>query len=154
VNEFAMRRRGWLFVMLDSTVPGKDHGRLAAAELLRLDAALAQHRDAHALVCLHHHPVPHGSRWLDELMVRNADDLFAVLDRHAGVRGLAWGHTHQPHDASRGRVRLMGTPSTCMQFTQDSPEFAVDGRPPAYRWMQLADDGTLETGIEWVDSDE
>jgi Icc protein len=152
VHEFAMRRGRWLLVMLDSTVPGHDHGHLAAPELARLDAALAQHRDAHTLVCLHHHPVPHGSAWLDELMVRNADDLFAVLERHANVRGLAWGHTHQPLDRVRGRVRLMGTPSTCMQFAQDSPEFAVDTRPPAYRWLQLGDDGALETGIEWVDS--
>lgn len=153
VHEFAMRRKGWLFVMLDSTVPGKDHGHLDTAQLGRLDAALAQHRDAHALVCLHHHPVPHGSRWLDELMVGNADELFAVLERHAGVRGLAWGHTHQPLDAARGGIRLMGTPSTCMQFAQESPEFSVDGRPPAYRWMQLGADGTLDTGIEWVDTD-
>jgi Icc protein len=87
-------------------------------------------------------------------MVRNADALFEVLDRHSGVRGIAWGHTHQPHDARRGKVRLMGTPSTCMQFTQDSPEFGVDSRPPAYRWMQLGDDGTLETGIEWVKQDD
>jgi Icc protein len=154
VHEFAMRRHGWLFVMLDSTVPGHDHGHLAAPELARLDAALAQHRDAHALVCLHHHPVAHGSTWLDELMVTNALDLFAVLERHANVRGLAWGHTHQPLDRVRGRVRLMGTPSTCMQFTQDSPVFAVDSRPPAYRWMRLGDDGALETGIEWVESDD
>ncbi len=154
VHEFAMRRGNWVFVMLDSTVPGKDHGRLAATELGRLDAALAQHRAAYALVCLHHHPVPHGSRWLDELMVTNAAEFFEVLDRHAEVRGVAWGHTHQPHDARRGQVRLMGTPSTCMQFTQNSPEFGVDARPPAYRWMRLGDDGSLETGIEWVNSDE
>ncbi|MGQ0383188.1 MAG: phosphodiesterase [Gammaproteobacteria bacterium] len=154
VHEFAMRRDNWVFVMLDSTVPGKDHGYLAAAELARLDAALAQHRGAHALVCLHHHPVPHGSRWLDQLMVMNAAAFFDVLDRHAGVRGVAWGHTHQPHDATRGKVRLMGTPSTCMQFAQGSPEFAVDERPPAYRWMRLGDDGSLDTGIEWVKSDD
>lgn len=154
VHEFAMRRGRWLFVLLDSTVPGKDHGELSAAELARLDAALAQHPGAHALVFLHHHPVPHGSRWLDELMVGNAEEFFAVLKRHRGVRGVAWGHTHQPLDDSRGGIRLMGTPSTCMQFAQDSDEFAVDERPPAYRWMRLADDGSLETGIEWVAADE
>lgn len=154
VHEFAMRRKAWLFVMLDSTVPGKDHGHLGAGELARLDAALAQHRDAHALVCLHHHPVPHGSRWLDELMLDNAGELFDVLARHPRVRGLLWGHTHQPFEGMHGRVRLMGTPSTCMQFTQNSDEFAVDTRPPAYRWLELDPDGGLETGIEWVHPDD
>jgi len=98
--------------------------------------------------------VPHGSRWLDELMLDNADELFAVLARHARVRGLMWGHTHQPFEGMHGHVRLMGTPSTCMQFTQNSDEFAVDARPPAYRWLELDHDGGLETGIEWVHPDD
>jgi Icc protein len=153
LHEFAMRRGAWLFVMLDSTVAGEDHGHLSASQLERLDAALAQHAGAHALLCLHHHPVPHGSAWLDELMVDNAAALFEVLARHAGVRALAWGHTHQPFEGMHGHIRLMGTPSTCMQFAQDSDEFDVDERPPAYRWLDLGDDGVLETGIEWVHDD-
>jgi Icc protein len=48
------------------------------------------------------------------------------------------------------RIRLMGTPSTCMQFAQDADEFEVDVRPPAYRWIELGDDGGIETGLEWV----
>ena len=41
-----------------------------------------------------------------------------------------------------------------MVFAQDSAEFGVDQRPPAYRWMRLGDDGGLDTGIEWVDADD
>jgi Icc protein len=154
VHDLATRYGNWLVVMLDSTVPRADHGHLAGDELSRLDAALAAHADAHALVCLHHHPVPHGSPWLDELMLDNAQELFDVIARHATVRALAWGHTHQPYDGMHGRVRLMGTPSTCMQFAQNSAEFAVDARPPAYRWLELDDAGKVETGIEWVTRDD
>lgn len=150
VADFARRQGGWLFVMLDSTVPGEHGGRLGAGQLDRLDAVLADEREAHVLIGLHHHPVPHGSAWLDALMLANADQLFAVLARHPRVRGLAWGHTHQPLDGMRGRIRLMGTPSTCMQFAQDAPEFEVDDRPPGYRWLELGDDGNIETGVEWV----
>ncbi len=151
VHDFARRYGNWLFVMLDSTVAGEHGGRLGAEQLARLDAVLADEPRAHALVCLHHHPVPHGSAWLDALMLDNAADFFAVLARHAGVRGLAWGHTHQPFEGMHGRIRLMGTPSTCMQFAQDADEFEVDGRPPAYRWLELGADGVIETGVEWVD---
>jgi Icc protein len=151
VHELATRYGDWVIVMLNSTVPGEHGGRLAADELARLDAALGANADGHALVCLHHHPVPHESAWLDELMLDNAAELFAVLARHPGVRGIAWGHTHQPFEGMHGRIRLMGTPSTCMQFTQNADEFEVDGRPPAYRWLVLGDDGGIETGIEWVD---
>ena len=74
-----------------------------------------------------------------------------LLARHPGVRGVAWGHTHQPFDGMRGRIRLMGTPSTCMQFAQDADEFEIDDRPPGYRWIKLEPDGKIETGVEWVD---
>jgi Icc protein len=151
VHDFARRHGEWLIVMLDSTVPGEHHGHLDAEELARLDAALSAQPGAHALVCLHHHPVPHGSAWLDELMVDNAAEFFDVLARHPGVRALAWGHTHQPFEGMHGRIRLMGTPSTCVQFAQDADEFEVDGRPPAYRWIELSADGGIETGVEWVD---
>lgn len=154
VHDFARRLEDWLIVMLDSTVTGLNHGHLTAADLERLDGALARDADAPALICLHHQPVAHGSRWLDELMLDNAAELFAVLARHTNVRGLLWGHTHQPFEGMHGHVRLMGTPSTCMQFTQDSDEFAVDTRPPAYRWLELDQDGGLETGIEWVHPDD
>ena len=150
VLDFARRHGAWVVVMLDSTVAGNHHGHLDLAELARLDAALAAQADAHALVCLHHHPVPHGSAWLDELMLDNAAEFFDVLARHPNVRGIAWGHTHQPFEGMHGRIRLMGTPSTCMQFAQNAQEFEVDGRPPAYRWLELGDDGSIETGIEWV----
>ncbi len=151
VHEFARRYDGWLIVMLDSTVAGFQHGHLTAEELARLDRVLGEHGDANALICLHHQPVPHGSGWLDELMLDNAPELFSVVARYPRVRGLAWGHTHQPFEGMHGRVRLMGTPSTCMQFTQNSDEFEVDSRPPAYRWLELGDDGSIETGIEWVE---
>ena len=150
VHDLANRYGSWLVVMLDSIVPAANHGHLAAHELERLDRALAQNAGAYALVCLHHHPVPHGSPWLDELMLENAPELFAVLARHRSVRGLLWGHVHQALDDERGDMRLMGTPSTCMQFEPYADEFNVDSRPPAYRWLELGDDGSLETGIEWV----
>jgi Icc protein len=151
VHDVARRYGGWVIVMLDSTVAGEHGGRLDAEELARLDVALAAQPDAFALVCLHHHPVPHGSPWLDELMLDNAAEFFDVLARHPRVRGLAWGHTHQPFEGMHGRIRLMGTPSTCMQFAQNAPEFEVDDRPPAYRWIDLGPGGGIETGIEWVD---
>ena len=149
-HEFATRYGNWAIVMLDSTVRGEHGGHLGDAELAQLDAALAAQPDAFTLVCLHHHPVPHGSAWLDVLMLDNAAEFFAMLARHRNVRAIAWGHTHQPFEGMHGGIRLMGTPSTCMQFAQDAPEFEVDDRPPAYRWIELGEDGGLETGIEWV----
>jgi Icc protein len=139
----------WQFIMLDSYDPGHVGGRLATGELGRLDAALAN-SSAHAFVCLHHHPVSMGSRWLDGVGLANADELWRVIDSHAHVRGMAWGHVHQDYDGERNGVRLFGTPSTCAQFLPKSDRYAIDSRPPAYRRFDLHDDGRIHSELRWV----
>jgi Icc protein len=141
----------WQFIMLDSYDPGHVGGRLSSSELERLDAALAKSA-AHALVCMHHHPVPMGSRWLDGVGLANADDFWNVIDAHSHVRGIAWGHVHQIYDGERNGVRLFATPSTGAQFLPHSDRYAVDSRPPAYRRFEFHDDGRIQSEVFWVDS--
>ena len=64
------------------------------------------------------------------------------------MRAVIWGHVHQTFEQQRKGVRLLATPSTCVQFLPDSKEFAVDMVPPGYRWLELYPDGTLKTGVE------
>jgi Icc protein len=141
----------WRIVLLDSVVPGAAGGRLAESELERLERSLATAGGRHALVCLHHHPVSMASRWLDEVGLANPAAFFATLDRHRHVRALLWGHVHQAFDGLRKGVRLLATPSTCTQFQPRADDFAVDDAPPAYRVLELRDNGTLSTDIVWLD---
>lgn len=142
----------WLIVLLDTYLHGSANGRLSADSLAALERSLRGHPDRHALICLHHHPVSMDSRWLDQVGLENSADLFAILDRHAQVRAVLWGHVHQELDSWRGQVRLLATPSTCAQFKPHADGFAIDDRPPGYRWLHLRDDGTLDTGVEWVEA--
>ncbi|HMK84601.1 MAG TPA: phosphodiesterase [Steroidobacteraceae bacterium] len=141
---------GWQFVMLDSYDPGHVGGRLAAQELARLDGALAS-SPAHTMVCLHHHPINMGSRWLDAIGLANSEEFWRVIDAHSNVRAVAWGHVHQEYDGVRGGVRLYATPSTCAQFLPGSERYAIDTRPPAYRRFALHSDGRIESDVRWVE---
>lgn len=143
---------GWFAVMLDSYLAGKAAGRLSPASLEALDAALAEHAQLHGLVCLHHHPVRMGSRWLDQVGLENSAALFEVLDRHRNVRAVLWGHVHQTHETARNGVRLLSAPSTCAQFLPGSDAFAIDRRPPGYRWLELNADGSIDTEVIWVEA--
>jgi 3',5'-cyclic-AMP phosphodiesterase len=142
----------WRIVLLDSTLPGSAAGRLGAESLAALESALAEAPQRHALVCLHHHPVPMASRWLDRVGLQNAGEFFDVIDRHPNVRGIVWGHVHQSYDALRNGVRLLATPSTCAQFLPRSEQFALDRRPPGYRTLELKADGSLLTDLVWLES--
>jgi len=144
------RRIGsWQFVMLDSYDPGHVGGRLAPSELARLDETLGD-LPAHAMICLHHHPIAMGSRWLDGIGLANADEFWRVIDKHSHVRAVVWGHVHQPHDGWRGDVRLIATPSTGAQFVPGSDRYAIDDRPPAFRHFRLHADGRIDTQLHWV----
>jgi 3',5'-cyclic-AMP phosphodiesterase len=142
----------WLVVLLDSCIDRSANGHLAPGELARLEAALAAHPGRPALVCLHHHPVAMGSRWLDTVGLDNAPALFEILERHPQVRAVLWGHVHQAFDEMRGSVRLLSTPSTCAQFKPRADGFAIDHRPPGYRWLELHADGRLITSVEWLET--
>jgi len=141
----------WRIVLLDSCLPGSASGRLSREALSGLDAALGSAAKRHCLVCLHHHPVPMASRWLDRVGLENGPEFLATIDRHPNVRAIVWGHVHQSYDALRKGVRLLATPSTCAQFLPNSDDFAVDPRPPAYRTLELRADGSLLTEVVWLD---
>jgi Icc protein len=141
----------WNFVMLDSYDPGHVGGRLVKNELARLDAALSE-SPLHAMVCLHHHPIAMGSRWLDGVGLADAQDFWRIIEAHSHVRAVVWGHVHQAFDGTRGNVRLFATPSTGAQFLPKSDRYAVDSRPPAYRSFELHADGRIDSSVHWVES--
>lgn len=141
---------GWRVVMLDTLVAGSVFGMLRGDQLELLDRALSEAPDSHHLICLHHHPVSIGSRWMDTIGLRNPEALFEVLDRHSNVRAVLWGHIHQEFDSRRNDVRLLASPSTGVQFAPQSEDFQVDSVAPGYRWLRLYADGQLETGVSRV----
>jgi len=142
---------GWRVIALNSHEQGSIGGLLAESELARLEQLLAASRDSHVLIALHHHPVPIGSSWLDAIALQNPDALWAVIDRHPQVRAVICGHIHQAFDAMRGSVRVLGSPSTCVQFQPRQDQFRLDGVSPGYRWLELLPDGAMRTGVERVD---
>jgi Icc protein len=150
--ERAVDNGSWLLVMLNSQVPGEVGGELGDTELEWLDSCLKQAaaQGKHSLVCLHHQPVPMGSEWIDEQMVADHERFFDVLDRHDCVRGVLWGHVHQELESDRDGVRLLATPSSCIQFAPGTADFKIDDQPPGYRWLELRADGGIETGVSRV----
>jgi Icc protein len=142
----------WHFIFLDSTIPGSEGAHLTEGTLAMLERRLQKAPDMHTLVCLHHQPVPMGSRWLDTMALDNPEAFFAIIDRHPQVRAIVWGHVHQELASRRDDVLLLSTPSTCIQFLPRSDDFAVDMAAPGFRWLDLHPDGSIETGVERIDT--
>ncbi len=147
-----IRVGSWQILLLNSQVHGAVGGQLGADELAFLEQALASAEESslHSLVCLHHQPVKIGTAWLDQQMVSDADAFFSVLDQYPAVKAVLWGHVHQEFDCPRGDVRLLASPSTCVQFAPGHDDFQAHDAPPGYRWLDLYADGRLETGVSRV----
>lgn len=136
----------WRVLSLDTAVPGEVGGRLADEELDFLTRQLAREPDAPTVIFMHHPPVPVGCTWLDVQRVANAADLGAILVGHDNVRALFTGHVHQEFHTRWAGTEVYTTPATCFQFRPHSAGFALDDRPPGYRWIELRPDGSLATG--------
>lgn len=87
---------GVLFLMADSSVPGRNEGMLDDATLGWLDEQLTAHPDQPAFVCFHHPPVVLGMPFVDSIRQFRADRLAAVVERHPQIVALLCGHAHTP----------------------------------------------------------
>jgi Icc protein len=141
----------WLIVCLDSCVEGSAGGFLDKAEAERLGTEIEASAAEHVLVCLHHPLIPTGSAWLDSVGLENAGEALDQIAAHSGVRLCIFGHVHQDLEEQHRGVRLLATPSTCRQFRPRSEKFGVDGKPPAYRRINLRADGSFDHELVWVD---
>ena len=137
----------WSVIMLDSSIPGEVPGRFSDKALDELRQILQASHNKHVAVCLHHHPIPVGSQWLDGVGLLEADKFLQVIDEFDHVKVVINGHVHQDHSVVRNNIPYYSLPSTCIQFAPKSPKFAVDSVSPGYRWFEFYDDGTLQTAV-------
>jgi Icc protein len=140
----------WRILMLDSTVAGKEGGHLDTDELAWLEQQV-QTTDKHVLLCLHHQPIPVGSRWIDTMAVDNGHVLLSLLNEHPQIKGVAWGHVHQAFEQFEKGVYWLSAPSTCIQFTPGSDEFSLDPVPPGCLVLALNAEGEISRQILRLD---
>jgi len=142
----------WRIILLDSSVPGKVYGKLAKAQLDFLDSILKQHQDKHTLVALHHHPVKVGSRWLDNLGLKNSNQFKKVLSKYKHIKCVIYGHIHQDFKESLDDITWIATPASCVQFKPHSDDFSADDNAPGYRYLNLYPDGRIDSVVHRVNN--
>jgi len=133
--------------MLDTFLPGTHAGMLQQGELEFLDQQLHAHKQKHVLICLHHPPVSIGSPWMDNMGLRNPDAFFSIIDKYNHVRIVLWGHIHQEFHGQHNQVKLIATPSTCVQFQPEADSYIKDMKSPGYRILKLFMNGETETEV-------
>ena len=125
-------------ILLNSRIANENSGAIDQAQIEQLEDYLASSDSELSIIAIHHPPVSINSKWLDELGLRNRDEVMDVLSRHGHNILLLCGHIHQEVDRQIGNIRLLATPSTCFQFTPGTDHAQIDDMPrPAYRYIEL-----------------
>lgn len=104
-------------MLLDSSVPGKQHGELDASTLRWLETTLESSPDRPALLFVHHPPFRTGIWHMDRQNLLNAGELKAIARRHPRVQLIAAGHVHRA-----ALTMFAGVPTTICP----APNHAVD----------------------------
>jgi len=142
-------REDWLVLPLCSHEPAfSPGGWLGEARLCAMMRALRQSHAEHVLIALHHHPCAIGTPWLDAMRLADEAAFWRIVKADGRVRAILFGHVHHELDSELDGIRLLGTPSSCIQFLPGSETIAFDRAMPGYRWLRLLPNGAIESGVE------
>lgn len=149
-----VQMQGWQAILLDSSELEKEEGYLTQQQLDDLRQQLASHPDKHAIIFMHHHPVPVHSPWMDPMALQQPEAFWAVVADFPQVKAVFCGHLHQEyigsHSVGDRTVPVYGTPATCVQLKLPTPTYELDHTRPAWRDIALYPDGTLETEVHYL----
>ena len=134
----AFEQAGARFVLLDSTVPGKEEGILSPDQLAWLEGELAAHPGRPTWIFLHHQPLPIYIRWLDRLGLMDPEPFLAILGRHSQVRAVGYGHVHQARSWRHGKVHFASVPALAFQFSPINQEAEITQESPGFRVVETA----------------
>jgi len=142
----------WQLLLLDSSISGKVAGEITPTDINWLCERLST-CDKPALIALHHHIVPVDSDWIDTHMAENTESFWQHMAPFEQLQVVISGHTHQEQVRLRQGVTVYSTPSTCYQFKPYEDDFSYDEHAlPGYRWLQLANNGTVASWVERLDT--
>jgi 3',5'-cyclic AMP phosphodiesterase CpdA len=121
---------------LDTLIEGENVGMLDAPTLAYLDDVLASIGHGPVLLTLHHPPFNTGIRFIDDIGLRNNEDLLETLSGFEGELRIVCGHIHCMMTVSfGGHISISApSPSSC---------FALDMRPNAPVGFIDMEDGCL-----------
>ena len=142
----------WQVLLLDSSITGKIEGQIKISDIDWICNQL-NICDKPTLLALHHHIIPVGSAWVDAHMAENSEVFWQQVAKSENLKVIVSGHIHQEQIRHRQGVTVYSTPSTCYQFTPYENDFSYDDEAlPGYRWLQLANNGTVASWIERLDT--
>ena len=123
-------------VMLDTLVPGANHGEMSKEQLVWLDRTLGEQPSKSTMIGMHHPPFAAGLPQMDAIALRDAGAFRSVIARHRQVERIVCGHHHRPIFGQCAHALASISPSVAHQveLTFDpTGNGAFNFEPPAFQ---------------------
>lgn len=140
--------KNWQIILLNSVIPEAVDGYLDDAQLTYLKNCLQDYPEHRALIFFHHSPILLNTAWLDKYCIKNAAKFWDLVNNHANVTGVFYGHVHMEAVEKVEGVYCYSAPATCFQFKRYAEQFALENIAPGYRIIELSVAGRLTTLVK------
>jgi Icc protein len=123
-------------IMLDTLVPGANHGELSSAQLDWLDRTLAAQPTKPTLLGMHHPPFATGLPHMDKIALWKPEAFRSVIARHRQVERIVCGHHHRAivGQCAHAIVSISSSVAHQVELTFDpSDPGAFNFEPPAFQ---------------------
>ena len=148
----------WIFLFVDTQVPGESYGYISPDEMSRFKANLELAGDAPVVVALHHTPMPVCQQ--ANCQLQNVADFNQLVEGFPCVKAVIAGHTHiEAEQLIAGHIQYT-TPSTFAQVAHDVATdsnaegywmtHSMDGSRHGFRVLDLMPDGQVSSQVHWV----
>ncbi len=141
-----------LFLMCDSSIPGRNDGRLDDATISWLSDRLTSTSVATPVfIAFHHPPVDLLMPFMDSIRQRDEGRLAALVDRHPNIVAFLCGHAHTPAVTTFADRPLCIAPgvSSTLNLPFEGREVVNRGQPPGIAF-HLYDDERFVTHFRSV----
>lgn len=138
-------------LVLDTSVPGQEHGLLRPAQLDWLAQEMARHRHQSVIVAMHHPPFQTLIPGMDRIgLAEGGPALERLLAGYPNVERVICGHVHRPVQRRFGGTIASIAPATAHQIYLDfdpATPLSWTLEPPAFHIHALAGDGSIVTHL-------
>jgi 3',5'-cyclic AMP phosphodiesterase CpdA len=141
-------------LVLDTTIPDADAGRLDQESLKWLDGELSNVPDTPTLLAMHHPPLVTGEAAFDRIGLNDESRvaLAEILGHHPQVHRILGAHLHRPLLTQFAACPLLVAPSTYVQFPLGvrATRLVAGNEPPGFVAHMIRDDGSVISAFHAV----
>jgi Icc protein len=140
----------WQIIRINSCIEKRPEGRLTTACLDQLAEALEQNPMRPRLVVLHHQPMLVDSPWIDKYRLQDPQAFLDIVASAPAVKAVLWGHVHRVFETQWRGIKMMSGPSSAINSLAGVDKFTADPKGPAFRWLCLGAEGSVESGVTYL----